>query len=168
MRGLNFSSRMVRAWMDGRHANCANGYYAYPMPHGMFWDASDVHAGSIHQVRSGTADDPDRWDSHRMPGRANDIRFVEELVAEESSLRHGPSSTMPLISRAGIRLRTFGIDEYVVSAQRLTWWSGDSRLNVKERRNSSYSGTHLRQAGGFFVPMLFMGAPTRCLRREGG
>ncbi len=39
---------------------------------------------------------------------------------------------------------------------------------AKERRNSSHSGTHLRQTGGFFVPASCRYKPTRCLRREGG
>ena len=43
-----------------------------------------------------------------------------------------------------------------------------SRLGCKERRNSSNSGTHLRQAGGFFVPMCLVGATDAMLRREGG
>ncbi|SOO11353.1 hypothetical protein XFF6970_770007 [Xanthomonas citri pv. fuscans] len=38
----------------------------------------------------------------------------------------------------------------------------------KERRNSSRSGTHLRQTGGFFVPASCRYKPTQCLRREGG
>ncbi|CEE24511.1 hypothetical protein XAC3810_310001 [Xanthomonas citri pv. citri] len=38
----------------------------------------------------------------------------------------------------------------------------------KERRNSSKSGTHLRQTGGFFVPASCRYKPMRCLRREGG
>ncbi|QNM59608.1 hypothetical protein XHV734_0770 [Xanthomonas hortorum pv. vitians] len=38
----------------------------------------------------------------------------------------------------------------------------------KERRNSSQSGTHLRQTGGFFVPASCRYKPMRCLRREGG
>lgn len=37
-----------------------------------------------------------------------------------------------------------------------------SRLNPKERRNSSSSGPHLRQSGGFFVPVrLFAGMDRR-------
>ncbi len=39
---------------------------------------------------------------------------------------------------------------------------------LKERRNSSHSGTHLRQTGGFFVPASCRDKPTQCLRREGG
>ena len=35
----------------------------------------------------------------------------------------------------------------------LTPLRGRSRLVCKERRNSSNSGTHLRQTGGFFVPV---------------
>ncbi|PPT73616.1 hypothetical protein XarbCFBP8152_20300 [Xanthomonas arboricola] len=37
-----------------------------------------------------------------------------------------------------------------------------SNLYHKERRNSSQSGTHLRQTGGFFVPA----ASCRCNRRD--
>jgi hypothetical protein len=42
--------------------------------------------------------------------------------------------------------------------RRLTPSNGNSRLHPKERRNSPHSGTHLRQTGGFFVPMCLVGA----------
>ncbi len=46
------------------------------------------------------------------------------------------------------------------SAHGLTSDSTDRNLAIKERRNSSQSGTHLRQTGGFFVPVC------RCSRRN--
>jgi hypothetical protein len=52
-------------------------------------------------------------------------------------------------------------------AKLLTPCSCNSRLRLKERRNSSTSGPHLRQTGGFFVPMLLR-AQTDAMPASGG
>ena len=51
---------------------------------------------------------------------------------------------------------------------RLTLLQRSGTLASKERRNSSKSGTHLRQTGGFFCAQSSGCKPMRCLRREGG
>jgi hypothetical protein len=54
-----------------------------------------------------------------------------------------------------------------LSAPVLTPLQCSSRLDPKEPRNSSKSGTHLRQTGGFFIPAFFVGA-TDAMPASGG
>ncbi|CEE31297.1 hypothetical protein XAC3810_530005 [Xanthomonas citri pv. citri] len=59
-------------------------------------------------------------------------------------------TTIPDTTHRATKLSTESANPFQLTTQ-----SASSKLYSKERRNSSNSGTHLRQTGGFFVPAFW-------------